>query len=143
MQSNQPTHHGYAVDVKDHELYAGRIDTGPLSDDEVMAIYELYQWGFWEKVARIGRRYGFQDVYGEGRSSGWAVPQPQPEFDTIVEATYWMRDVFRPFESDVLALMAAQREDFLVELEIAVDRARREPDEAAYWAACDVVTIDD
>jgi hypothetical protein len=36
--STQPTHHGYAVNVKDYGYPP--IDTGPLTDDDVKVIWD-------------------------------------------------------------------------------------------------------
>lgn len=142
-ESMQPTHHGYAVNVKDHERYT--YEQGSMTDDEVERLYDAHVSMFWNEAGEIAREHGFTDLYSEGRMGGYALPVPQPLYianmwDHEVEA--WMRDQFRPFERDILGLMTEARADFLSELEDARERADAEPAERAYWEACDVVTID-
>lgn len=139
-ESRQPTHHGYAVNVKDYGRYD--VDHGPLTDEEVDSIYQCYVEDFWDAAREIAQSYGVENVYGEGRSSGWLTPQPQPKFDDLVSAARWMRDIFRPLERDVLEVMEEIREEFLAELKDAVSRANAEPAERAYWEARDTVTVD-
>lgn len=140
-ESRQPTHHGYAVEVKDHELYT--YEQGSLTDEEVERLYAVHVNAFWLETDELAREYGFSGgVYSEGRSGGYAMPIPQPDdlWDHEIEA--WMRDRFRPFERDILGLMTEVRADFLSELQDARERSDAEPSERAYWECCDVVTID-
>jgi hypothetical protein len=138
--TDQPTHHGYAVNVKDHGRYD--IERGPLSDEEVQAIYEVHQERFWDFAHDEALDLGFTQLFYEGREGGWAVPHPQPHDEfSDEELAQWMGDRFRPLEDALVALMEDLRDDFLADLADAVKRAQAEPNEAAYWAACDVVTI--
>jgi hypothetical protein len=137
--SEQPTHHGYAVNVKDHGLY--NVERGPLTDEQVEAIYQAYVADFWDAAHWVAQDHGFDRVYSEGRMGGWAVPDPQPphyaedgELDGFMER-------FRPLERALLALMEDFRHDFLEALADAVERAEREPAERAYWEARDTITI--
>lgn len=136
--TDQPTRHGYAIDVRDYGTYP---DFAPLSEDEVMVLYDDAVTVFWEQADTVAREHGFDTIYSAGRSEGWCVPYPQPPDDfTELELEGWMRDHFRPFERDIDTLMEACREIFLQGAEEAQQAALREPVEAAYWAACDVIT---
>jgi hypothetical protein len=147
-ESQQPTHHGYAVNVKDHSMYdAAR---GPLTDDQVAELYDSFAEGFWMLAQEAARDHGFREVFSEGRMGGWAVPVPQPSPDSVgpmieyvpeSEMAEWVEKRFRPLERDLLALMADYRDEFLAELANAVERADAEPAERAYWEARDTVTI--
>ncbi len=141
--SRQPTHHGYAVNVKDHTLYAGSTDVGPLSDEHTQAIYETHVERFWRDVQEVARDHGFQEAFSEGRMGGWCVPAPQPSTEDMWESEVeaWERDTFRPFERDVLALIPDVRADFLDDLADEVARATVEPAERAYWEARGVPTV--
>jgi hypothetical protein len=141
MPSHQPTHHGFAVNVKDYSHYD--LNRGPLSDDDVQTIYERTQEDFWTLVQDVGHEHGFREVYSDGRSSGYAVPQPQPMTDDMWEheLAAWVEDKFRPFERDVLALMHGCIDEFTGDLAEAVAAAEREPVERAYWEARDVETV--
>lgn len=138
--STQPTHHGYAVNVKDHTLYG---DHEPLTDREAQIIYDQVAQAFWDDAELIAHDNGFTDVYSEGRSGGWAVPQPQPAVDDIWphELAAWVKR-FRKFEVDILALLEDTREDFTQDLAEAIDKAKREPAERAHWEARDTITVD-
>ncbi len=105
MPSRQPTHHGYAVNVKDDELYS---DHEPLSDAEAQRIYDGVVETFWDQAELVAQDHGFQGVYSEGAGGGWAGPYPQPATDDMWEheLAAWVRDRFRPFELDILALMS-------------------------------------
>jgi hypothetical protein len=142
--SKQPTHHGYAVNVKDDSLYRD-VDRGSLSESEVQAIYDDRAEDFWELIQDVARYHGFAGAYSAGRSSGWCQPHPQPSIDSVgpeSELSAWVESKFRPFERDCLALMAGCREEYLSDLARAVKSANREPIERAYWEARDVVTVD-
>jgi hypothetical protein len=140
--STQLTHHGYAVNVNDYGYPPN--DPGPLTDDDVQVIWEAAAEGFWADAQGIARAYGFEGVYAEGRSAGWAKPHPQPATDDMWAHAVdeWVAETFRPFECAILECMDYWRDDFLSELAYAVECATREPSEAAYWAARDVVTVD-
>lgn len=135
--TDQPTHHGYAVCVKVPNL---SLDLNGLSDDQVRAEEEFWAEEFWAQAQDIGRRHGFAHVYSEGRMSGWAVPDPQPEFYSEEEGAEWLRDVFLPFAADIEEAVAEAVANFTDGIEILRTRAEAEPAEAAYWAACDVIT---
>lgn len=139
--STQPTHHGYAVNVKDHAMY-DHLDRD-LSDGEVEAIYNAHGEAFWEDAQDIAQRHGFNGVYSDGNMGGWAQPYPQP-YDALDddELAAWVKDKFRPFEADILACLDDRREAFIEDVNEANVRAVAEPAEAAYWAARDVVTVD-
>jgi hypothetical protein len=145
MTSDQPTHHGYAVDVKDRKLYW----PDPLSQyenvtqTEIDALYEQRQADFWEQAAEIAREHGFRDVYSEGRMGGYAVPQPQPATDDLYpyELDAWVSERFRPFERDILALLDACREEFEADVSERDSENAREAMEAAYWRDRGVMTV--
>lgn len=139
--TNQPTHHGFAVNVKDHSRYD--LNRGSLSDDDVQAIYDRAAEDFWLLVQDVGTEHGFTEVYSEGRMAGWAVPHPQPATDDMYEdeIAAWVEDRFRPFERDVLALMHGCIDEFTEDLADAVESAEREPGERAHWEARDVETV--
>jgi hypothetical protein len=140
MQSRQPTRHGYAVNVKDDGRWT--LDVGPLSEGQVQALYDARVEEFWMFAQDIARDYGFQGAFSVGHMGGWCQPYPQPADDvTDDELEAWERERFRPFERDALSVMEGLREDFLQDVEDAREAAEREPTEAAYWAACDVVTV--
>lgn len=146
MRSYQPTHHGYAVNVKDDGRWT--LDVGPLSEGQVQALYNQRAEDFWELVQDVARAHGFQGAHSVGRMGGWCRPYPQssehsigPRLEYVLDMEAWERNRFRPFEREVLALMEACREEFLADLAEAREAAEREPTEAAYWAACDVVTV--
>lgn len=142
-ESIQPTHHGYAVNVKDHEWYTYK--QGLMTDEQMERLYDAHVSAFWSETKQIAYEYGFSGgVYAEGRMGGYALPVPQPSTDDMWdhEVEAWMRDRFRPFERDILGLMTEARADFLSELQDARERADAEPVERAYWEACDVVMID-
>lgn len=50
---------------------------GKVSEDEISAIYEQEQMGFWDTAQELAKEHGFDGVYQEGRSGGWAEPFPQ------------------------------------------------------------------
>jgi hypothetical protein len=147
MPSSQPTHHGYAVNVKDHSQYDPR--TSVLEEDELQAIYSARQEDFWELAQFVAQAHGFKGVYSEGRMGGWAVPHPQPSEDSVgpgieyvgANLAVWEHERFRPFEREILSLMSAIVEEFNDDVSEAIERAEREPAERAYWAARDVETI--
>jgi hypothetical protein len=139
-ESRQPTHHGYAVNVKSH----GRYDySDALSDTEAQAVWDREAESFWHDAELVAQEHGFRDVYSEGRMGGWCVPQPQPPTEDMwpedVEA--WERDTFRPFERDILALLAEAESDAAEALREAGRLAEAEPAERAYWEARDVITL--
>lgn len=138
--SRQPTHHGYAINVKDDERYD--YDDA-LSYEDAELVYGDIAYGFWQDAAEVARAHGFKDVYSEGRMGGWCVPQPQPHTDDMweYEITAWERDKFRPFERDILALFDEYQAEAREALRDAGERAKREPAERAYWEARDVETI--
>ncbi len=147
-ESRQPTHHGYAVNVKDDKRY--RVDYGTLTDDQVDAIWQGACEGFWMSAQKIGKEYGFRRVYGEGRSGGWCVPYPQPDAENMWEDELeaWVLDRFRPFERDVLSEMEHYQGIFEEDLTEAIEYAAGEParrqheaDEVAYWAARGVEAV--
>jgi hypothetical protein len=142
MSTRQPTHHGYAVNVKDSQLYTG--DHAPLSDDEAQRIYDGVAEDFWTLADAVARDHGFRGVWSEGRLGGWAQPYPQPDDDYMDEAELaeWLEHTFRPFEAALLELMADCRATFEADLADAVAAAKREPAERAYWEARDVETVD-
>jgi hypothetical protein len=144
--SRQPTHHGYAVNVKSH----GRYDySDALTWEEAEAVWSWEAERFWDEAEEIAREHGFRGVYSEGRSGGWCVPQPQPSPDSIghgieyvpgSEWTAWLKR-FRAFEADILALLAEAESDAAEALREAGRKAEAEPAERAYWEARDVITL--
>jgi hypothetical protein len=138
-ESRQPTHHGYAVNVKDHGRYAERA---ALTDEEAETIWHEYAERFWDDADSAARQAGFQGVYSEGRMGGWCKPHPQPDLYTDEEIERdWLRHVFRPFERIVIELLAETRAELDEALEEADRRAAAEPAERAHWEARDVQTI--
>jgi hypothetical protein len=140
-ESRQPTHHGYAVNVKSH----GRFDySDALSDEEAQTVWDREAESFWAEAEEIAREHGFRDVYAEGRMGGWCVPQPQPHAEDMweEELAAWERDRFRPFERDILALLAEAESDAADALREAGRLAEAEPAERAHWEARDTITID-
>lgn len=111
---SMPGHHGYAVCVKERTLGGDRVRYGTDDYEADLARYDRVREQWWEDVQEIGREHGFTDVYSAGRSSGYAVPHPQPRtddmYDEDVEA--WLRDSFAPFVLDVRALLARYVEDW-------------------------------
>lgn len=77
---DQPTRHGYAVNVKDRAPYTGetRAAMDTLGERRTEALYAEAQEAFWTDAQEIARAHGFERVDAEGRSGGWAVPYPQP-----------------------------------------------------------------
>jgi hypothetical protein len=139
-ESRQPTHHGYAVNVKSH----GRYDySDALGDMEAQAVWDEVAERFWDDAELVAQEHGFRGVYSEGRMGGWCVPQPQPHADDMWEHELeaWVRDRFRPFERDILALLAEAEQDATDALAEAGRLAEAEPAERAHWAARDVQTI--
>lgn len=134
MESRQPTHHGWAVNVKDRgrPYGADEVDEarGILTDDEIEAVYRQAQEGYWLDLTEIAQAdHGFTDVYSEGRSGGWAVPHPQPDEDDPADVAR-----FRAFERAALALMDDAREHFaellaerVAEVEAERDEVKRTP----------------
>lgn len=122
-ESTQPTHHGYAVNVKDHEKYT--IEQGLMTDYEVERLYDAHVSAFWSEAEEIAHEHGFTHIYSEGRMGGYAKPFPQPQTGGMVsdEAAEWLYERFRPFERDILGLMEEARADFLSELQEARERA--------------------
>lgn len=141
-ESRQPTHHGYAVNVKDDQIYT--YEQGLLTYEQMERLYESHVVAFWDEAEEIAHKHGFTHIYSEGRMSGYVKPFPQPGTGGMVsdESAEWLYEQFRPFELDILGLMEEARADFLDELADARERADREPAERAYWEACDVMTID-
>lgn len=118
MPSQQPTHHGYAVNVKDH----GRYDSfDPLPEADVQELYDEFQQCFWDDAAFLAQEHGFKTVYSEGRMAGWCVPQPQPATDDMPESEVeaWEREKFAPFAEAITDLVAQYRADFAAEVEQA------------------------
>jgi hypothetical protein len=139
-ESRQPTHHGYAVNVKSH----GRYDySDALTWEEAEAVWSWEAERFWDEAEEIAREHGFRGVYSEGRMGGWCQPHPQPHTGDMwpEEIARWERDVFRPFERDILALLAEAESDAAEALREAGRRAEAEPAERAYWEARDVITL--
>lgn len=110
MDDTYRTHHGYAVNVKDHHVYRGDFATrgsqaidpdDVLTDAEIEEIYERCQRGFWDDAELLaqefrferafwpqgggGYRTTFEGVYAEGRMGGWCVPHPQPSTDDMYD----------------------------------------------------------
>ncbi len=141
MPSPQPTHHGYAVNVKDHSYYPIAYVDG-LSAPDVERLYNCHVEMFWQEAEALAQNHGFSGIYSEGRMGGWAAPHPQPANGDMWsdELAEWMAVRFRPLEADLLALLADAREQFLADLTNEVNRSKRDTAEAAYWAARDVVT---
>ena len=142
MSSEQPTHHGYAVNVKDRMLYADVPNRDALSDDDAQLIWEQHAEMFWADAQEVAHEHGFRDVFSEGRMGGWAVPSPQPATDDMwpEQVDAWVAERFRPFERDLLALLADARDEFRADLIDAAQRAADEPGERAHWEARDVET---
>jgi hypothetical protein len=123
--SPQPTHHGYAVNVKDHVLYSEELQALP--ENECEALYQAHVEAFWLDAQSIGEQYGFAHVYSEGRMGGYAVPDPQPDTDNLwpEQVDAWVRDTFEPFARDIEALVVERREMFLADArETIADNAR-------------------
>jgi hypothetical protein len=139
-ESRQPTHHGYAVNVKSH----GRFDySDALSEADAQACFDYVAGGFWSTASAIARAHGFRTVYAEGRMGGWCVPDPQPRTDDMWEHELeaWEAETFRPFERDILAELEACETLLAQELAEAGRLAEAEPAERAYWEARDVITL--
>lgn len=104
LLERQPTHHGYALDVKDHRR---RYD-----EDE--QAYEISRDRFWEDACQIARAHGFEGVWGEGRQAGWCVPHPQPNTSDMWEheVEEWERETFGPLALAILDLMRDAQEAF-------------------------------
>jgi hypothetical protein len=126
--SDLRTHHGYAVNVKDHHAYAHEPATADaielLGEDETQAIYEQHQEVFWEDAAAIARDHGFDTVYSEGRSGGWLVPDPQPDDLDLAEVWEWERETFLPFKRAIEALQEETTAGFQTALNEAAEELR-------------------
>ena len=139
IESRQPTHHGWAVNVKDHGPAHGwlaEIDPGDLlSEQDVERVYEQARESFWRAVQEIGAEHGMGEIYSEGRMGGWATPKVQPhdELSDRELGEYEIR--FRAFERDVLALMESTRDYFAELLREQVAETRAERDEIRAWTA--------
>lgn len=100
-----PGHHGYAVEVKERTLGGDRVRYGTDSYEADLARYDQAREQWWEDVQEIGHEHGFARVHSAGRSSGYAVPHPQPDTDWYDEdEEAWLRETFAPFVLDVRAL---------------------------------------
>lgn len=138
--TRQPTHHGYAVNVKSN----GRYDySDALPDEEAWALWDEIAEDFWQAAETIASTHGFATVYSEGRMGGWCVPQPQPHTDDMWEheVSEWEAETFRPFERDIRELLSEYEEIAKEALREAGERAAAEPAERAYWEARDVETV--
>lgn len=139
-ESRQPTHHGYAVNVKSH----GRYDySDALSDEEAQMVWDDVAERFWDDADSAARQAGFQGVYSEGRMGGWCVLHPQPHTEDMwpEDVARWEAETFRPFERVILSLLAEYEAEARDALREAGERAEREPAERAHWEARDVETI--
>jgi hypothetical protein len=106
---SMPAHHGYAVCVKDRTLGGSRVS---YDDEDSIRRYDHVRDQWWEDASEIAREHGFTALYSEGRSGGYAKPEPQPHVDDLydedVEA--WLRESFAPLVIDLRDLMREYRE---------------------------------
>ncbi len=111
-----------AVNVKDHTAYyrvgsATARDIDTLGDRASQDIYDEIQWSFWNEWApEISRRYGYGDVFSEGRSGGWLIVENPPDLEAC-DPCYG--DTGRCAELE-------QWEAFTVEIDQLVDRCQTE-----------------
>lgn len=102
LLERQPTHHGYAIDVKYHgmnwcECY-----------HPCVCGYEHIRQSFWRDAEHLAGEHGFKDVWAEGRSGGWLVVDPQPDTDNMYEHELeeWLHERFGPFALEIGRLFA-------------------------------------
>jgi hypothetical protein len=94
----------YRIDVKDRLTY-WNMERDNLDDDEVEFIYEMCRQYFWDDARVVARNMGYDDVYSEGRSGGWLVPEPQPHCGTM--------DAFFDLEHEIDSLMKHWQAEFI------------------------------
>jgi hypothetical protein len=142
-----------AIDVKDRTAYyhlntetAHSIDA--LGPDECQAIYDGMLWDFWHELApEIARRYGYGDVFSEGRSSGWLVVENPPDLsacDPCYGDSGRCADVeqWESFAGEIDALVEHLQREYPARLREAVEDKEVEQREREAMAARDIATID-
>lgn len=102
LLEQQPTHHGWGVSVKDHQLWRDDDD-----DRAAERAYNRAKDEFWKAAERLAREHGFIDVYAAGRSGGWCVIHPQPDVENMWEATMyeWTWTKFAPWALAIRELL--------------------------------------
>jgi len=81
------SHYEVGANVKDHTVLTD-WRRGNIPEDELTATYEAHVAAFWSQAGKVAVAHGFDGVYQEGRSGGWAVPYPiPPAYDDEPEFT--------------------------------------------------------
>jgi hypothetical protein len=129
------SHHGPAVNVKDHTLYS--FD---LPEDEAQAIYEDVQHDFWAQAEDIAKAHGYAGIYSEGRMGGWLVPYYTRSYARYSNLELYVADhlhrpddkgwreevaKFERFGAKIVALLDACIEDLRAELKAAVEEHKQ------------------
>lgn len=144
-----------AVDVKDRHLY--RLDPifsrtfTNLTSDEWNEIYDSVCEDFWQFLApHIAERYGYGEVYSEGRSGGWLVVENPPSLegdsDEMVEgdtnALNTEVEQWEDFATAIEQLVDEMRLELLSQLGERIDDNRTERTESQAMAARDIITVE-
>lgn len=105
LLEDRPTHHGYAVDVKNHRQFCACEEPW---ESGCACGFERAREMFWDGCEHLACEHGFEGVHGAGRMGGYVVPYPQPRTDDMWpdEVDEWERDTFGPFMVDVLDALA-------------------------------------
>lgn len=109
LLEDQPTHHGYAINVKVHDsLCECEVRESEFDCD---CGWEDAAAEFWFEANRLAQQHDFARVYQDGRMGGWAVVSPQPRTDDMFEfqVEEWERDTFGPFALAILRLLEEHR----------------------------------
>ena len=77
------------INVKDRWVYSQLPGAEKVGDAEVEAIYDQEVQAFWDAASDYAEDRGFDGVYQEGRSGGYAVPYPQNREITCPTCNGW------------------------------------------------------
>jgi hypothetical protein len=134
------THHGWAVDVKDRSLYHDVDPDEVLGADRVQALYDMEAQAFWQDAELLAKERGFEGVWQEGRSGGYAVPHPQPDPADGLERVNVERKMLA-FARELGEAMEYHRQAFREAVAVAIAVEMAEPAERAYNEARDIETV--
>lgn len=143
-RSKYETHHGWAINVKDHSTYDPSLNPDDILPTSTLdVIYSECQEGFWNDARHTADEHGFSRIWSEGRMGGWAVVDPQPDDDDWERgdsdyAAFVAR--MESLEKDLQAIIEHWVDQYREDVRSLVTIEQREPAERAYWESRDVET---
>lgn len=111
LLEQQPTHHGYALNVKVHDAYCECDVEERYRGIPCDCGYDEALRAFWRDATEIAQSYGFKNAYSAGRQGGWLVPEPQPRTDDMwpEQVEEWERGTFAPFMQEIAHALDVHR----------------------------------